>query len=165
MPIRESFPTFYTFLCGPHTKQRFYCIHKYKKNTTYPTHLKLTVKIRTILRLNNLSPRSMCCNVPVRNFHCSNTLKIRHAGATSMMDSGAANFRTVHYPGTYSKSTLDDKLFNLMGEMNNAVPLTLHPFHPKRQNVLLYWAFGLKSATAAAETWGLKGQILRRGRM
>ena len=133
MPVRESFRTFYTFLCGPHTntKQRFYCIHKYKKNTTYPTHLKLTVQIRTMLTLNSLSPQSMCCNVPVRNFQCSNSLKIRHTGAPSMMDGGATNFRAAQYPGTYSKSTLDDKLFNLMCEMNNDVPFILHPFHPK----------------------------------
>jgi hypothetical protein len=47
------------------------------------------------------------------------------------MDGGAANFGAVQYPRRYSKSTLDDKLFNLMGEMNNAVPIILHPFHPK----------------------------------
>jgi len=48
-----------------------------------------------------------------------------------MMDGAATNFGAAQYPGTYSKSTLDDKLFNIMGEMNNAVPLILHPFHPK----------------------------------
>jgi len=47
------------------------------------------------------------------------------------MDEGKTNFGAVQYPGMYSKSTLDDKLFNLMCKMNNAVPLILHPFHPK----------------------------------
>jgi len=57
--------------------------------------------------------------------------EISHAGATSMMDGGATNFGGSQYPGTYSKSTLDDKLFNIMREMNNAVPLILHPFIQK----------------------------------
>ena len=47
------------------------------------------------------------------------------------MDGGATNFGAPQYPGTYSKSTMDDKLFNIMGEMNNAVPLSLHPFIQK----------------------------------
>jgi hypothetical protein len=38
-----------------------------------------------------------------------------------MKDGGAANFGAVQYIGRYSKSTLDDNLFNLMGEMNNAL--------------------------------------------
>jgi len=33
------------------------------------------------------------------------------------------------------------------------------------QNAVLHWAFELNSAAAAAETWDLKGQILRSGRM
>jgi len=37
------------------------------------------------------------------------------------MDGGADNFGAAQCTGRYSKSTLDDKLFNLMGEMNNAV--------------------------------------------
>jgi hypothetical protein len=48
-----------------------------------------------------------------------------------MMDGRAANFGTAQYPGRYSKSTLNDKFLNLMCEMYNAVPLILHPFHPK----------------------------------
>jgi hypothetical protein len=48
-----------------------------------------------------------------------------------MMDGGAANFGAAQYPGRYSISNLDDKLLNLICEMNNAVPLILHPFHPK----------------------------------
>jgi hypothetical protein len=31
----------------------------------------------------------------------------------------------------YSNFTLDDKLLNLMGKMNNAVPLILNTFHLK----------------------------------
>jgi hypothetical protein len=54
-----------------------------------------------------------------------------HACASSMMDGGAANFGAAQYPGKYSNLTLDDKFFNLMYKMNNAVPLILHPFHPK----------------------------------
>ena len=70
-----------------------------------------------------------------------------------MLDGGAANFGAAQYPGRYSKSTLGDKQFNSMCEMNNAVPFILHPFHPKGK--MLCWAFELNSATAAAETWGL----------
>jgi hypothetical protein len=33
------------------------------------------------------------------------------------------------------------------------------------QNAVLHWAFELNSAAAVAETWDLKGQILRSGRM
>ena len=70
-----------------------------------------------------------------------------------MMDKGKANFGDAQYLSRYSNFTLDDKLFNLMCKTNNAVPLILHPFHPKGK--MLCWAFELKSATAAAETWGL----------
>jgi len=66
--------------------------------------------------------------------------EISHAGATSIMDGGTTNFGASQYPGTYSKSTLDDKLFNIMREMNNAV---------------LYWSFEFNSVPAAAETWDL----------
>jgi hypothetical protein len=48
-----------------------------------------------------------------------------------MMDGGAENFGAVQYPGRYLDFTLDGKLLNFMCEMNNAVPLILHPFHPK----------------------------------
>jgi len=42
----------------------------------------------------------------------------------------------------------------------------LNHFHVKqKKNTLPLWAFQLNSATAAAETWDLKGQILRPGRM
>jgi len=80
-----------------------------------------------------------------------------------MMDGGAANYGAARYPGRSSNCSLDDKLFNLMHEMNNAVPLILHPFHPKGK--MLCWAFELNSAAAAAETWGLKGHIMRYGRI
>jgi hypothetical protein len=48
-----------------------------------------------------------------------------------LVDGGAANFGAAQYPGRYSNFILDDKLFNIMCEMNNAVPLILHPFQPK----------------------------------
>jgi len=40
-----------------------------------------------------------------------------------------------------------------MCEVNNAVPLILHPFYLKAK--MLCWAFELNSAPAAAETCGL----------
>jgi hypothetical protein len=54
-----------------------------------------------------------------------------HAAANSAMDDGTANFEAAQYPVRYSNFTLDDELLSLMGEINNAVPLILHPFHPK----------------------------------
>jgi len=57
--------------------------------------------------------------------------EILHVGAYSMMDGGEANFGAAQYLHRYSKSTMNDKFLNLMGEMNNAVPLILHPSHPK----------------------------------
>jgi hypothetical protein len=50
-----------------------------------------------------------------------------------MMYGGAANFGAAQYQGRYSKFTLDERLFNLMCKMNNAVPFILHPFHPKHK--------------------------------
>jgi len=49
MPLREQLPRYCTILCAAHTntQQRFYCIRnneKHYKHTTYPTHLKLTIK-------------------------------------------------------------------------------------------------------------------------
>ena len=49
------------------------------------------------------------------------------------------------------ESELGDTFFffkPLMDEMDNAVPLNLQPFHPKRENAVLLWAFRLKSALA-----------------
>ena len=43
----------------------------------------------------------------------------------------SASVVSSNYPLKYSNFTLDDELFNLMREMNNSVPLILHPFHPK----------------------------------
>jgi len=40
-----------------------------------------------------------------------------------MMDERVDNFGAVQYPVKYSNFTLDDKSLNLIGEMNNAVPL------------------------------------------
>jgi hypothetical protein len=50
-----------------------------------------------------------------------------------MVDGGEANFGAAQYTGRYSKSRLDDKLLNLMCEMNNAVTLISHPIHPKHK--------------------------------
>jgi hypothetical protein len=43
----------------------------------------------------------------------------------------SSQFGAAQYPGRYSNFTLDDKLLNIMDEMNNAVPIILQPFHPK----------------------------------
>jgi hypothetical protein len=53
-----------------------------------------------------------------------------NACAPSVMDDRSANFGAAQYAVNYS-FTLDDKLLNLMGKMNNAVPLILNPFHLK----------------------------------
>jgi hypothetical protein len=47
-------------------------------------------------------------------------------------------------------------------EMNNAVTLILNLFHSK---VKMLCCTGIERTTAAAETWDLKGQILRSVRM
>jgi len=51
-----------------------------------------------------------------------------NACAPIKMDERTANIRAVQYAVKYSNFTLDDKLLNLMGKMNNAVPLILNPF-------------------------------------
>jgi hypothetical protein len=48
-----------------------------------------------------------------------------------MVDDGSANFGAAQYAVKYSNFTLDDKLLNLMGKTNNAVPLILTPFYLK----------------------------------
>ena len=75
MPSIKRFPVFHTTLSGPHTntKQQLYCIHKNKKHyehTTYPTHLKLRDKNKDETAD---PPQSMCFNVPVGTFQCSNS--------------------------------------------------------------------------------------------
>ena len=65
MPLRKRFPRFYNILRSPHTntKQRFYSIHNNKKDyeqTTYPTHLKLTVKNKDHAYSEQLIPHSQC---------------------------------------------------------------------------------------------------------
>jgi hypothetical protein len=79
-----------------------------------------------------------------------------------MMDDRSANFGAAQYTvKKYSNFTLDDNLLNLMGKMNNAV----HLISSERQNAVPHWAFEFNSVPAVKETWGLKGQILRSGRM
>jgi hypothetical protein len=53
------------------------------------------------------------------------------AWASTMMDDRTVNFAAAQYAVKYSNFTLDDKLLNLMGKMNNAAPLILNPFHLK----------------------------------
>jgi hypothetical protein len=48
-----------------------------------------------------------------------------------MMDDRTAHFGAAQYTIKYSNFTLDDKLINLMGKMNNAVPLILNPSNLK----------------------------------
>jgi hypothetical protein len=48
-----------------------------------------------------------------------------------MMDGRSNNFGAAQYSVKYSNFTLDDIFFNLMGKMNNVVPLILNPFHLK----------------------------------
>jgi len=43
--------------------------------------------------------------------------------------------------------------------------MNLNHFHAKQKTALSLCAFELNSATDAAETWDLQGQILRSGRM
>ena len=56
-----------------------------------------------------------------------------NACAPSMMDDRTANFAAAQYAVKYSNFTLDDKLLNWMGEMNNAVRLILNSFHLKHK--------------------------------
>jgi hypothetical protein len=45
------------------------------------------------------------------------------------------------------------------------LPLNFKSFSSERQNAVPNWAVELNSAPAAAETWDLKGPILRSGGM
>jgi hypothetical protein len=56
---------------------------------------------------------------------------IDNACAPSMMDDRTAYSGAAQYTVKYSNFTLDDKLLDLMGKMNNAVHLILNPFHLK----------------------------------
>jgi len=49
--------------------------------------------------------------------------------------------------------------------MYYAVPLIVHACHPKGKKLCRIWHLKLNSTPAAAETWDLKGQILRSGIM
>jgi hypothetical protein len=61
----------------------------------------------------------MCCNITIREF------------PVFVMDDTVDNFGAAQYPLKYWNFTLNGKLSNLMCEMNKAVPLILHSFHPK----------------------------------
>jgi len=82
-----------------------------------------------------------------------------------MMDDRVDNFGAVQYPVNYSKLISDDEFLNVIGEMNNAAPLIQIIFMRNEKNALPLWAQESNNATAAAETWGLTGHILRSGRM
>jgi hypothetical protein len=69
--------------------------------------------------------------IPHINKTGDTTHEADNACAPSMMDDRSANSGTVQYAVMYSNFTLDDKLLNLMGKMNNAVPLILNPIHLK----------------------------------
>ena len=137
MPTKKRFPTFYTTLSGPHTntKRQLYCIHtnkKHYKHTSYPTHLKLTVKNKDHAYAEQLIPHSQCV-VVYTSWYFSVFRLTDNACAPSMMDDRTANFAAAQYTVKYSNFTLDDKLLNWMGEMNNAVRLILNPFHLKHK--------------------------------
>jgi hypothetical protein len=78
-----------------------------------------------------------------------------NACAPIMMDDRTASFGDMQYTVKYSNFTLDDRLLNLMGEMNNAFPFNFKPFSSERENATLHWAFELNSAAATAKTWNL----------
>jgi hypothetical protein len=135
MPTRKRFPRFYTILSGPYTntKQGLYYIHKNKKDyehTSYPTHLKLTVKNKNDAYTEQLITHSQCVAV-YTSWYLSVFKLTDNACAPSMMDDRSANFGAAQYRVKYSNFPLDDKLLNLMDKMNNAVPLILNPFHLK----------------------------------
>jgi hypothetical protein len=112
-----------------------YCIHKNQKHyehNSYPTHLQLTVKIKDHAYPEQLIPHGLC-GVVYTSWYWSVFKLTDNACAPSVMDDRSANFAAAQYAIKYSNFTSDDKLLNLMGKMNNAVPLILNPFHLKGQ--------------------------------
>ena len=111
MPTRKRFPTFSTTLSGPHTntkqgykhKTRLYCIHKNKKHyehTSYPAHLKLTVKNKDHAYAAQLIPHSQCV-VVYTSWYFSVFKLTDNACAPSMMDDRSANFGAAQYTVKY----------------------------------------------------------------
>jgi len=86
------------------------------------THLKLTVKNNDHAYAEQLIPHGQRV-VTYKSVIFSVQSLTLHVSASIMMDGGADNFGTAHYPVKYSKFTLVDKFLNLMGEMNNPVRL------------------------------------------
>jgi hypothetical protein len=116
MPTTKSFPTFYTTLSGPHTntKQQLYCIHtnkKHYKHTSYPTHIKLTVKNKDHAYAEQLIPHGQCV-VVYTSWYFSLFRLTDNTCAPSRMDDRTANFAAAQYTVKYSKFTLDVKLLN-----------------------------------------------------
>jgi hypothetical protein len=154
---------------SPHKhKKILYCIHKTKQDyehTSYPAHLKLTVKNKVHASAEQLIPHGQCVVAYRSGLFGVQTLTTLHACASSMMDGGAANFGAVQYPGRYSNFTLDDKLLNLMDKLNYAVALIVHPCHPKGKTLCWTGHLKLNNAPAPAGNLRFKSQILRSGRM
>jgi hypothetical protein len=134
-PQEEVLPDFTLLYLVPthNTKQTLYCIYKNKKHykhTSYPTHLKLTVKNKDHAVAEQLIPHGQC-GVVYTGWYCSVFKPTDNACAPSVMDDRSANFGAAQYAVKYSNFTLNDKILNLMGKTNNAVPLILNPFHLK----------------------------------
>ena len=90
MPTIKRFPTFHTTLSSPHTntKQQLYCIHtnkKHYKHTSYPTHLKLTVKNKDDTHTEQLIPHGQCV-VVYTSWYFSLFRLTDNACTPSMMD-------------------------------------------------------------------------------
>jgi hypothetical protein len=73
-------------------------------------------------------------------------------------------FRSATQPNaTWCRSQKQDQHQPLASERKNAAPLNVNPFHPKEKTLppLPLWAFKVNNALAAAETWDLKGRMLK----
>jgi len=128
------------------------------EHTSYPTHLKLTVKNKVYASAEQLIPHGQWVGTYRSGLFGVQTLPTLHACASSMMDGGAANFGAVQYQGRYSNFTLDDKLLNLMDKMNYGVPLIVHPCHPKGKALCRTGHLKLNSAPAPTETRDLNAR-------
>ena len=84
-------------------KTRLYCIHKNKKHyehTSYPAHLKLTVKNKDHAYAAQLIPHSQCV-VVYTSWYFSVFKLTDNACAPSMMDDRSANFGAAQYTVKY----------------------------------------------------------------
>jgi len=130
MPTIKRFPNFtLLYLVPTHTQNNSYTVFIQTKSTIN-THLKLTDKNKDHAYTEKLIPHSQCV-VVYANWYFSVFKLTDNAFTPSMMDDRTANFRAAQYRVKYSNFTSEDKLLNLIGKMNNAVPLILNPFHLK----------------------------------